>query len=823
MRWMRQRTGETPTDPEGLVGRALTFLFLASGCAALIYEVIWFHLLRLVIGSSALSLGILLATFMGGMFLGSALLARVVPADRHPLRVYGALEIGIGLFGLLLPIALPAARAVYFEWSGYGTWGIALRALVAAVLILPPTALMGATLPAIARRFPRSPGGASELGLLYGANIAGAVLGCCLTGFYLLPRWDVETATCVAAALNFAAGGIALVLSRRASRRVEGPACAVEEVRGSLRPEVVYVVAAASGMTALGAQVVWTRLLALLFGGTTYTFAIILAVFLAGLAIGSAIAASALRRGRDSGELLAFCQLLLVPALLYTAMVIAKVLPYSSPLRFTPIGVLHALHALRSIEVLLPATILWGMSFPLALAAAAQDDTGRSTGNLYAANTLGAVAGALGVSLVTIPRWGTRGSEQILIAAAGTSALVTFLAVRRAASASGSAGNRSGARRRAGVLAVAAVAAPIAAWGLVPGLPTQFQAIGRYIWRFHPDARIPYMEEGVSSTVAVRITPNGTRHFHVAGKVEASTDPDDMRLQRLLGHLSALVHPSPRSVLVVGLGAGVTAGSFVMHPEVSRIVICEIEPRVVGAASRYFETENHSVLSDPRVEVIYDDARHFLATTRERFDIITSDPIHPWVRGNSILFSREYYSIVKQRLNPGGVATQWVPLYETNADAVKIQIRTFFDAFPNGTVWNSREGGGGYDVVLLGQAGPTRIDVASLQNRIDSNPRLSESLGEVGLGSAVDLLASYATRAEDVTAWLEGSSVNRDLSLKLEYNSGLALNLHVANQIYASMIASRHYPQDLFVARPEVHIRLRNRILQQAPLGASED
>jgi spermidine synthase len=803
-----------PAHAEGRVNAALGALFLASGCAALIYEVIWIHLLRLVIGSSALSLAILLATFMGGMFLGSVLLPRVVPGETHPLRVYGALEVGIGLFGLFLPVALPAVRSVYFAWFGYGILDISLRGLAAAVLILPPTALMGATLPAIARRYRRGPGGASRIGLLYGANTAGAVLGCGLTGFYLLPRWDVETATGVAAALNFVVGGTALWLARRASRRAphaeRGPA--EEVLRAGPRIGIVYLVTGLSGMTALGSQVVWTRLLALLFGGTTYTFAIILAVFLAGLAIGSAWAASLLRRGRSSVELLARCQLLLAPALLYAAFVIARLIPYAAPLRFTPIGIVHALHLLRCLEAALPATLLWGMSFPLALAAAAQDDTGRSTGNVYAANTLGAVAGALGVGLFAIPRWGTQCSQRLLAAASGVAALAACLVLL--GGAAGHPDRRSRASRRAALLAPTAVAVAIAAAALMPALPSQFQAIGRYIWRFQPRALFPYVEEGVTSTVAVRLTPDGTRHFHVAGKVEASTAPADMRLQRLLGHLSALVHPSPGSVLVVGLGAGVTAGSFVVHPEVRRIVICEIEPRVVGAASGYFSEANHAVLSDPRVEVIEDDARHFLATTREKFDVITSDPIHPWVRGNSILFSREYYEIVKQRLNPGGVATQWVPLYETSAEAVKIQMRTFFDAFPGGTVWNSRAGGAGYDVVLLGQAEPTRIALDGVQERIDRNPRLQASLAEVGLGTAVDLLASYATRAADLGEWLEGTPVNRDLSLKLEYLSGLALNLQLANRIYASMAASRRYPHDLFAATPEEHAQLRQRILR---------
>src|SRR5436190_3524568 len=173
-----------------------------------------------------------------------------------------------------------------------------------------------------------------------------------------------------------------------------------------------------------------------------------------------------------------------------------------------------------------------------------------------------------------------------------------------------------------------------------------------------------------------------------------------MRLQRLLGHLSALAHPKPESALVVGLGVGTTAGALALHPEIKRIVICEIEPRVVGAA-RLFAQENYRVLDDPRVQMVFDDARHFLATTREKFDIITSDPIHPWVRGNSALFSREYYDIVRAHLRPGGIATQWVPLYETSELAIKIQMRTFVEVFPRGTVWNSAANNKGYDVVLL--------------------------------------------------------------------------------------------------------------------------
>jgi len=226
---------------------------------------------------------------------------------------------------------------------------------------------------------------------------------------------------------------------------------------------------------------------------------------------------------------------------------------------------------------------------------------------------------------------------------------------------------------------------------------------------------------------------------------------------------------------------------------VKRIVICEIEPRVVGAA-RQFAAENYAVLDDPRVEVVFDDARHFLATTREKFDVITSDPIHPWVRGNSILFSREYYEIVKARLEPGGIATQWVPLYETSELAIRIQMRTFIDAFPNGTVWNTAITGRGYDVVLVGGTGPLELDLESIDRRMRTNARLFQSLREVRISSAVDLVSTYGTNGADMKKWLEGVPVNRDFSLKLEYISGLALNAGEADPIYEHMIAGRSIP-----------------------------
>ncbi len=810
----------------------LRLLFAASGCAALIYEVVWFHLLRLVIGASALSVGIVLASFMGGMFLGSLLFARFVPAGRNALRVYAFLEIGIGVFGLLMPIALPAVKFIYVGLFGYGSMGIALRAVIAAILLLPPTALMGATLPVIARRYAHGRRGMSGLAGLYAANTIGAVMGCLLSGFYLLAVWDVWVATATAAALNFIVGWFALQRSRidsfsavSAPVAVSAPAPQASPVGDlSLHARGVFLAVGFSGLTALGAQVVWTRFLTILFGATVYAFSIILAVFLAGLGLGSAVAAYLLRRGLNPSRGLAWSQIALVPAILWSAYLLAEVLPFGSPPASTPLSALHALHVLRAIAVVLPAAALWGMSFPFALAAAATvgGDAGRSSGRVYAANTLGAIIGALAVSFWAVPTFGTRWAQQSLVIAAGISAAAILYTFGRALKDSAPAttlGELARDRKPIWLPPTWALAFALAAAAVLPGPSTVFLAHGRYIWWVDPRDQYPFVAEGAASTVAVHIGPDGYSNFHVSGRVEATNNPNDMRMERMLGHLPALIHPHPESVLVVGMGAGISAGALALHPEIKRIVICEIEPQVVGAASQ-FTRENYNVLKDPKVQIVFDDARHFLATTREKFDIITSDPIHPWVRGNSILFSREYYSVVRSKLKPGGVATQWVPLYETSEEAIQIQAKTFMDAFPEGTVWNSASNGKGYDVVLLGSPEPLRVNFFDVQGRIDKTPKVGESLREVKMASAMDLLATYGASARDMKAWYAKTPLNRDFSLKLEYISGLALNAREADSIYAHMVTARTYPSDMITAPPFLETELRNRILGSAPQAA---
>jgi spermidine synthase len=333
---------------------ALLLLFIGSGCAALIYEVVWFQLLQLSIGSSAVSLGVLLGVYMGGMCLGSLLLPRYVGARHHPLRVYAVLELGIGLFGVLVLYGVPVIGGLYTEWAGTGTTSLMLRALVAGICLLPPTLLMGATLPVVARGVEATPDGVSWLGYFYGGNLAGAVTGSLLAGFYLLRVYDMPTATMVAVALNVLVAVIALAVARVMEHH---PAPGAEPARREAGVSLVYISIALSGMTALGAEVIWTRLLSLLFGATTYTFSLILAVFLMGLGLGSSIGSGIAKRFPHSRAALGVCQLLLCGAIAWAAHTTSTSLPYwpiNPSIGKSPIFQFD-LDLLRATWVMLPA------------------------------------------------------------------------------------------------------------------------------------------------------------------------------------------------------------------------------------------------------------------------------------------------------------------------------------------------------------------------------------------------------------------------------------------------------------------------------------
>lgn len=769
----------TPTRRQLLV---LGFVFLLSGCAALIYEVLWFQMLELVIGSSAISLGILLGVFMGGMCVGSLLapsaLAHPRIARLHPLHAYALIELAIAALGLLMLALIPFAGSIYISWSASGVGGLILRGAVAGACLLPPAMLMGATLPAIARWVEHSPRGASWLGLFYGGNIFGAVAGTLLAAFVLLRIFDITIATLAAATLNVLAALLALRVAKSECLTVF-PAAAPGADDAAAPPDMarLYLTIGLSGLTALACEVIWTRQLSLFAGATVYAFALILAAFLLGLGIGASIGAALARRTTHPRATLGLCQLLLSLGIGWAAYQLEVHLPFwqASPEQLASPWFKLQFDLLRCLWAVLPATILWGISFPLAVAAAVDSglSPARSTARIYGANTLGAIVGALATSLWLLTAFGSS-RAQVLLGWLCAAAAIIGPGLRRWPQSLPPA-----------VKLVLVISLPLAVSWLVPPISPDVLAYGRLVNQAGR-AQVLYAGEGISSTVAVSRRLTGELNYHGAGKIQASTEYQDMRLQRILGHLTTLLARNPKRVLVIGFGAGITAGAASIEPQLESETIVEIEPLVPEKIAPFFKDANFDLIHNPRARVVIDDGRHYLLTTHETYDGITSDPLDPWVKGTAALYTREFFELARRRLSPGGVMTQFVQLYESNEEAVRSEIATFFEVFPEGLVFANTIMSQGYDLVLLGQNSPQPIDLDELEARLDrpEYAGVSKSMEEVGFYSPTDMLGTYVARAADLRQWLHGAAINRDRNLRLQYLAGMGLNEHSETEIY---------------------------------------
>jgi spermidine synthase len=793
---------------------ALLLLFVGSGCAALIYEVVWFQLLQLSIGSSAVSLGVLLGIYMGGMCLGSLLLPKYLNRLTHPLRVYAMLEIGIAVFGIIVLFAVPIVGRIYTSIAGTGQVSLVLRAIVAAICLLPPTLLMGATLPAIARWVETTPKGVSWLGYFYGGNLAGAVAGSLLAGFYLLRVYDMPTATGVAVALNVVVALLALLVAARTPHTVITAMPSDVPLAASATAEVsrlVYIAIALSGLTALGSEVVWTRVLSLLFGATTYTFSLILAVFLVGLGIGSSLGSSMARNLSNPRIALGWCQLALCACLAWAAYTTSASLPYwpINPSISTSLSYNFQLDLMRAIWVMLPGAILWGASFPLALA---------SVGHAWAG--LGS-SGWRRVCGQHRRRDHRRDRRQPCAGGHGREPEDATDPDRRRGHVGPA---HAHARRRAKcgkpltstpvvVIGIALIAGLLAR--SVPPIPWLLVAYGRYSATWVGQNELVYVGEGVTASVAVTRTPTGVLNYHNAGKVQG--------LKRAAGH-AAPAHARPHydaRAEEPEQGAGDRLRRWSHRRRGLDRSDGEGSDDCRDRAARFRASSpptspqhNFNVVANPKVKVHLDDARHYLLTTSEKFDAITSDPLDPWVKGAATLYTREFFDVVKSHLNPGGVVTLFVQLYESSEAAVKSEIGTFLEAFPNGAVFANTVNGQGYDLVLFGQLDGGKINVDTVQARLSdpANAAVAKSLSEVGINSAVDLFGTFAGRRGDMKTWLSDAQINTDRNLKLQYLAGLGLNLYQSDAIYKAMIREAKYPQDLFEGSPETLTALKAKI-----------
>jgi len=495
-------------------------------------------------------------------------------------------------------------------------------------------------------------------------------------------------------------------------------------------------------------------------------------------------------------------------------------------------------------------------------------------GGLYATNTVGAIIGSLAFSMLVIPQMGTQWGQRLIIIIAAVSSLAAFapfLVLRQREKKKRKKTDRSRTsyrRKLAGALVSLAVVVLLVA--KVSPVPWVAVAFGRYTSRWvekcvpgivkeqdvpldifrNPESRYcVFMGEGMNVSVAVTKSTTGFLFFHGAGKVQASTNLLDMRLQRMLGHLSVLTRTNPddaKDVLVVACGAGVTAGSFIPYPNIERITICDIEPLVPKKVTPMFGNvnyhivdgiakENPHMVEGKEVRVVYDDGRHYIRTLPKdkKFDIITSDPIDPWVKGCAALNTVEYYEACKEHLKPGGLVTLWIPIYESDNETIRSVISTFFQVFPNGMLFTNDKVDQGYDAVLLGQVEPFRIDLDKLSERLN-NPdyaQVKQSLMDVGFGAVsasefrwdpvewgdagIDLMARYAGRAADMKGWMANAQINTDRNLRLQYLAGMSVNSYMEAEILNGIMKYYRFPDDIFIGSSQ-HIEEMKLALKEA-------
>ncbi|MBI5208499.1 MAG: fused MFS/spermidine synthase [Elusimicrobia bacterium] len=672
-----------------------------SGASALAYELVWTRKLGLLIGADARSVGAVLGVFMGGLALGSWLGGSAADRSRAPMRLYGFVELGIACLGA---VSLPVLDAlIHSEALGFLPSGALLAMACAA--ILAPTALMGASLPALLRAAPGASGGAGrQIGWLYAANTLGAALGAALCTLALIEALGLKGVGLAASAANLAAAALALGLGRAPG---EAPAAVSPSGRTDGRLiRAAPAIFALSGFLSLASEVLWTRyLLAVTGDSTIYSFGATLTAFLLGIVAGSALAARLCRRGGDT-------RLMLGGVLALAGACAAASLPVmgwlvASPPAAGAFWTTTAFKFLRCLAVLGPAATLSGMVFPLAATAFIVDGrhAGRDTGRLYAANALGAIAGSLAGGFVLLPMLGLRGGLAAVAAAYLLGGLYLLL-------------GGAGGRPALGIAAAAALAAGAAGFAAARADPPRS-------WRVRPWQEVAFYEDGAESTVAVtRSMAGGDLTLWVDWAEQAGSGGRMQLHLRLLGHLPALFHPAPRRGLVVAFGSGMTAGSLAAHPFDS-IDIVELSPGVMKAAP-LFAPFNGDPLADPRVRLAVADGRRFLRSTAERYDVITTDPVNPETLGVGALYSREYYALVRSRLRAGGLACQWLPSHY-DPPAYRMLVRTFLDAFPNASIWYADN-----TTVLLGFKDGPRLTAAGLRTKFD-DPAVRSSLAAAGI------------------------------------------------------------------------------------------
>jgi len=803
--------------------------FFFSGAAGLIYQVSWVKALGLIFGHTVYAIATVLAVFMAGLAAGSAYIGRWSEQRAGSLAVYSWIEFMVAATGALSLAGLAGVRALYVaaypSVSGLQPLLLALRFFGAAVVLFIPTFLMGGTLPVLVRGITQN---SAELGVrvsqLYWVNTLGAVAGTLIAGFILLPALGLRGTVASAVALNILAGLIALRTAKVSGnlRGVQGsPSRVTSAAADPQQPTFAFLLFlfAVVGSTAFAYEIAWTRLLAVTISSSTYAFTLMLATFLAGTVIGSAFfqhffASS----GRVSFTTFSRTQTGIGIAAL-SSLILFHWIPALIPplLRAThqTFGGLVLAQFVTSALTVLPVAIIFGFNFPMVvvlldLTVRANPGASVTVGRAYAANTFGAIVGSLITGFWLVP---VVGSFRVIAAVAGVNLLLAVALEFRSS------------QRRHLHLAINLVCFLIA---FVVGsssflhnrsLLSLSAVLYGNSFQGHLTLReiaatndLVFMADGVNDSIAVFRSDNYVA-LRVNGKVDASTG--DTPTQLLLGHLGAAFQPAPRRVLIIGFGSGMTASAVARYPDIERIDCVEIEPAVIRAAP-YLKSLNRNVLSDPRVHVILDDARNFLLTSREKYDLIISEPSNPWIAGIATLFTDEYYAAVRRQLAQGGKFVQWVQAYSLAPADLQMIAATLAPHFAEVTLWRGAE----QDFLLLGRTDAAPFQFGRLRSLWQNQP-LRDDFESIDVHQPEGLVAYYLLDDAAVRKLAEGSVLNTDDRTLLEYHAPqtvLLSGLFSANQeLIAQLRTGGPLPENL--EHSEIQRALESGALTALDLG----
>ncbi len=749
------------TNNNSKLDSAIVLMFFLSGFSALIYQVLWVRMLTKYVGGSAFSISIVLTVFMGGLALGSIIASRFVDRVKEAnglILLYGLMEAVIGLCGILIPVLIlffePLYRVLYSAFYEQFLVYNVLASLFSVVILLIPTSLMGATLPVLSRYYLQTfPQMGTRIGKLYGINTLAAALGALLSGLWMIYKFGVYGSLGIAVAINIAIAIMCVLLVGRSVRWKSIlsliPASRQNDSAKPANTKGILLILAVSGFCGMGYEVVWTRLIALLVGPTTYSFSIVLFTFITGLALGSMLFGKLCDKTTRPFTLLVFTQLgacllaLVTSHLLGSSQVFFAKLLYEFKAHFFMV---EAGKSLALFAFMLPPTLMFGAAFPIATKVHTMNlkTVGKSVGSLYAANTVGALLGSFLTGFALIPFIGKTDSVSMLVIGQSLTALVVLsvysFARRKPGAASGpniiGLGNRSLVPALLLGVLVVILAFPFPDWNTASLARARYHRFDRVepalksmnfasalvnpgrLEKIVPpdDEEIVYINDGIGGFIAVGRSRNALGASNVflsiSGKTDASTR-HDMSTMTLSGQIPMLFHPDPKDALVVGLASGITAGEMLRYP-INKLDVLEISPEVVHACS-FFKDWNNNVLADPRAKIITQDARTHLALSDSKYDVIMSEPSNPWMAGVASLFTLEYFRDVKERLKPGGIFVQWFQTYQTDWRTFSMMGGTLSQAFPNMVLMRSDTQGADFLFVCF------KDDDASLSLKIAEN------------------------------------------------------------------------------------------------------